>query len=144
MRHGKIENKSDFFLEQAIYNGFNGPSIFQRIPNAIDPILEPERDIKFLLFTRDNLEEPDTLSVSDISCLEDSHFNPDDPTKVLIHGWTDFGYTLWLQEAKKNYLSTGSYNVIIVDWSGGSFRDYLAAVRLTKQVRHILNVQKFF
>ena len=52
-----------------------------------------EKDVDFLLWTKDNPSEPDKLIIGNISVLGQSHFKPDLPTKILIHGFGDTGTT---------------------------------------------------
>ena len=52
-----------------------------------------EKDVDFLLWTKDNPSEPDKLIIGNISVLVQSHFKPDLPTKILIHGFGDTGTT---------------------------------------------------
>ena len=62
-------------------------TIFSRL----NGISEVEKEVDFLLWTKDNPTEPDKLKVGDVFSLHLSHFKADLPTKILIHGFEDTG-----------------------------------------------------
>ncbi|XP_012062618.1 PREDICTED: pancreatic lipase-related protein 2-like [Atta cephalotes] len=103
------------------------------IGNIIDIDFKAE-DINYELYTKDNKEQPVSLRVDDAIQLKDSPFNPEWPTKIIIHGWTESGNAFWLHDIRRNYLNVGNYNVICVDWFAGSTKEYLTSVKLTHQV----------
>lgn len=106
------------------------------LPNVFAPTLTLERDIGILLFTRKNPNEPAILKIGDIVSLKNVNFK-NVSTKIIIHGWTDSGKSIWVEEFRKNYLSVGDYNIIIIDWLPGASKEYLAATRVTRQVSKI-------
>lgn len=117
-------------------SSLNPTSIISNDP-AIGNIFELEfkaEDINYELYTKDNKEQSVSLRVGDATRLKESPFNPAWPTKIIIHGWTDNGNTFWLHDIRRNYLSVGDYNVICIDWSAGSSKEYLTSVKLTHQV----------
>ena len=61
-------------------------------------------------------------------------FDPIKPTKFIIHGFADTGYTKWLKEFAQELLDYGDYNVFRVDWGGGSRALYSDAVANTRVV----------
>ncbi|XP_040168742.1 pancreatic lipase-related protein 2-like [Anopheles arabiensis] len=84
----------------------------------------PERDTRFLLYTASNPEVPHVLRNGDIASIQSSPFNPNNPTRMIIHGW------LGTQDSEINRLTRsalffgGNYNVIYVDWSVGSLDEF--------------------
>ncbi|KYM77372.1 Pancreatic triacylglycerol lipase [Atta colombica] len=102
------------------------------IGNIIDIDFKAE-DINYELYTKNNKEQPVSLRVGDAIQLKDSPFNPEWPTKIIIHGWTESGNAFWLHDIRRNYLNVGNYNVICVDWFAGSTKEYLTSVKLTHQ-----------
>ncbi|XP_058801267.1 pancreatic lipase-related protein 2-like isoform X2 [Phymastichus coffea] len=96
-----------------------------------------DKGIGFYLFTRENPNEPVILDVDDIGSLRSANFNRSAPTKVLVHGWMDSGSSWWMHDFRRNYLNSGYYNVIIVDWSSGSSKEYLIAARFVKRVGYL-------
>lgn len=50
----------------------------------------PNSDIKFYLYTRKNAQDRQLIHVDETwekSNLTDSHFNPNDPSKIILHGY---------------------------------------------------------
>lgn len=106
------------------------------LPNLVDPVTE--REIGFFFYSKENPVEPVTLRIGDVASFKTYNFSVDKPMKVLIHGWTDTGSSTWMQDVRKNYLKVGDYNVVVVDWSVGSLKDYLTSSRLTRQVSKVM------
>ncbi|XP_042226917.1 pancreatic lipase-related protein 2-like isoform X2 [Homarus americanus] len=50
------------------------------------------------------------------------------PTKVIIHSYHENLNTPWVEELTEALLQYGDYNVIVVNWAGGSSTYYLQAV----------------
>lgn len=50
----------------------------------------PNPDIKFYLYTRKNQQDRQLIYIDETyekSNLSNSHFNPNDPTKIILHGY---------------------------------------------------------
>ena len=107
-----------------------------------DDLIISEQDVIFLLYTRDYPDEPVILKNGDITSLNSANFSITvSPVKLLIHGWTNSIRDSWMHEFREKYLSLGkNYNVILVDWTAISSKDYLIAARLTKGVSNIMFV----
>ena len=84
-------------------------SIFLTIFSRLNGISEVEKEVDFLLWTKDNPKEPDKLKVGDVFSLHLSHFKADLPTKILIHGFEDTGKTL-----TENWVSKQTFFVLIL------------------------------
>lgn len=110
-----------------------------------DPVYRPfnvypqERekiDTKFAFYTHVNPKREDVLKWSATPKeVAQTHFNATRWTKVLVHGWVDtifFGQ--WMKELKEAFLVVGDYNVIIVDWRGGTGLPYMQATANTRLV----------
>lgn len=83
----------------------------------------------FLLYSRSNPTDHDVLATGDKKKLEASNFDPDRPTKIIIHGFLDnLQLSDWMIKMKTELLMEGNYNVIIVDWSCGNGLPYNKAV----------------
>lgn len=104
------------------------------LSGVLDPIVVPEKDIIFQLFTKTNSDEAYMMNLNDSENLKQSGFNSSLLTKIIIHGWTDSSQTPWLREIRTNYLNTGDYNVILINWLAGSVKEYSAAAKVTRQV----------
>ncbi|XP_072397734.1 pancreatic triacylglycerol lipase-like [Diabrotica undecimpunctata] len=103
----------------------------------------PENDITFYLFHRSNLSTPYQLLIGDTYLLQNSKFDPQLSTKIIIHGWTHDKDTPWVQELKDVLATSGSWNVIVVDWGPLSHSLYVE-VRVhnyvvTKQVKTFMH-----
>ncbi|XP_045606824.1 pancreatic triacylglycerol lipase-like [Procambarus clarkii] len=75
-------------------------------------------DVRFLLWTKSNSGDGAYYEVvlDDSGSLNGSPLNANDPTVVLIHGFSSSGDSGWPVDAKTELLKQGSYNVISVDW----------------------------
>jgi len=93
-----------------------------------------EDDIHFWLFTRGNgLDHPKEIELNLLS-LAASGFNPLNPTRIIIHGFTCEGISFGRPFAEA-YLEVGDYNVISVDWERlAEWTDYFGAAVRTKFV----------
>lgn len=50
----------------------------------------PDSEVRFYLYTRSNVDEKQLISINDTwesSNLSSSYFNPQNPTKIIIHGF---------------------------------------------------------
>ncbi|XP_073819401.1 uncharacterized protein [Musca autumnalis] len=80
------------------------------------------------------------LQLYNARALRQSHFNPFNPTRILIHGWLG-GSTAGLYNTLiPELLSTPNmtYNVITVDWGRGAIADYITASYRVKRVGKVL------
>lgn len=77
---------------------------------------DPATDIVFNLYTLQNIETPETVTVSGQPL---QNFNPSLITRFIIHDWWLCPQQM-LKEIKDAYLSQGSFNVITVDWTRGT------------------------
>lgn len=75
-------------------------------------------DIQLNLYTNlDGGSTPYRLRVNDTDNLNRSGYNPEHPTKILIHGFGGNGQNGVIIHTKDAYLAKGNYNIIGVDWS---------------------------
>jgi len=73
-------------------------------------------EVKIYIWTSRNKLEYQTVSIGDTEGLKRAGFNPDYPVKVMIHGFSDRAITSWTDRLRKDYFSTGNYNIFTVDW----------------------------
>ncbi|KAH8358952.1 hypothetical protein KR093_003445, partial [Drosophila rubida] len=83
--------------------------------------------VAFYLYTRSNPTSGQSISTSG-SSVSDSHFNKNNPTRFVIHGWTQSYTDSMNTEITKAWLSKGDYNIIVVDWSRARSVDYASSV----------------
>ncbi|KAG0442898.1 hypothetical protein HPB47_015504 [Ixodes persulcatus] len=92
---------------------------------------------RFLLYTRRNPTQPDTLLWnSDPDSLRDTYFDPERLTKFYIHGFMQVGKfpDYPIARMRDELLEVGDFNVIAVDWSKASLFDYVHASANTRIV----------
>merc|ERR1712002_619017 len=99
---------------------------------------------RFLLHTRENRGETrDTYLTADKDVIDASTFDPTKPIKFITHGFIDTGFCKWLMELTRAFLFHGDYNVIRVDWGGGSLPMYYSASANTRvvglEIAHLVN-----
>ncbi|KAK0175384.1 hypothetical protein PV327_009136 [Microctonus hyperodae] len=107
--------------------------------------LEASRDnVTFYLFTRSNRDTGYILKINDGDNLNTSPFNSVRPTKYIVHGWTDSAETPWVVKIRQYYLDLDDYNIIAVDWSPISKRDYPTATRYAPSIGKIIGDMLIF
>lgn len=88
---------------------------------------DPEVDIIFTLFTRNN-REGQVIRWDDPSWIPGSTFNPANPTKITVHGWNGGATSRVNGVVHEHLFRVGEFNCITVDWSvGASTNNYIAA-----------------
>lgn len=95
------------------------------------PSNRSEINTQFILYTESSPTVGQTLVASDPQSIFNSDFDPNRPTKFIIHGFIDSSRMKWVSEMRDELLHRGNLNVIVVDWSGGSkllFKYHQAAV----------------
>jgi len=102
-------------------------------------VLPADRDkinTRFIQYSRENSgdNDGDFLKAGDRFLLAESTFNPNRPTKMISHGFLENGFVTWINDMRREYLINGDYNVIQIDWGGGSFLPYSLATANTRVV----------
>ncbi|XP_058833101.1 pancreatic lipase-related protein 2-like [Topomyia yanbarensis] len=93
-----------------------------------DPLFDPENDMSFHLFTRNNPSSAQFLVIGNPASIAGSNFNPAHPTRFTIHGWGSSANDGMNSAIRDRLLAMGEYNVIYVDWSiGAASPDYAVA-----------------
>ncbi|XP_054152598.1 pancreatic triacylglycerol lipase-like [Oppia nitens] len=94
---------------------------------------------KFLLYTRQNQDSPQTIKQGDQQAIKSSHFDGKKQTKFIIHGFFDNQIVgQWMRDLKTEFLKSSDCNVFLVDWSGGNGMPYVQATANTKVVGPVL------
>ena len=65
-----------------------------------------------------------------------STYNRSNPTKILIHGFSDKGLTSWVKTFKKKYLERYDANVISVDWEPLARYKYSPEIKISIPLLH--------
>lgn len=103
-------------------------------PFNVFPLPRQVIDTKFELYTHKNREKPQMLIAQKNWTIENSNFDPRKETKVIIHGFIDTPLSSWVKEMKRELLKHADWNVIVVDWAGGSLPLYTQATANTRLV----------
>lgn len=116
-----------------------------QVPNTPTPFFSAKDDVRFELFTPSNPTEAHLLLLDNSTTVENSHFNPEYPTRILVHGWNSEG--LLTPRFAEAYLVIGKHkvNFIALNWQKGSDTlDYFAARNRVKEVaKHLANFIDF-
>ncbi|KAL7299142.1 hypothetical protein TKK_0007742 [Trichogramma kaykai] len=103
-------------------------------PLNVFPLPREVINTRFILYTNENPTEGQVLIVGKDKSIKRSNFNSKKKTKFIIHGFIDTPLSNWVKEMRNELLKHGDYNVIIVDWAGGSLPLYTQATANTRLV----------
>ncbi|GLH06117.1 Phospholipase A1 1 [Gryllus bimaculatus] len=103
-------------------------------PFNVFPLPREVIDTKFVLYTRRNPNEGQVMRARSDSSIRKSNFDPKKPTKFIIHGFIDTPLSTWVKEMRRELVKHGDWNVIVVDWAGGSLPLYTQATANTRLV----------
>lgn len=98
-------------------------------------------DLRFLYYNRTSRDEGIVLNhFSGAGMLKRVGFDPDLPTEIFIHGFSEASPGQSGEAIKNAYMSIGDYNIILIDWSTMStFPWYSQAKSNVKFVAKILS-----
>lgn len=82
--------------------------------------------VTFYLYTQDNPENEQIIKASKKS-IDASNFNPENPTRVSIHGWRSSKIDYINYGVRDAWLAKGDYNFIFVDWGRARSLDYASS-----------------
>lgn len=117
---GCITTDSDFF--HPIHRPVNLP-----------PYPREQINVLFTVHTRED-REGTVVEALDLPKIANTTFTPERMTKILIHGFLDGSFVTWMLDMVRNLLAYDDYNVVTVDWSGGSRALYSQATANTRLV----------
>ncbi|KAK3612366.1 hypothetical protein CHS0354_011086 [Potamilus streckersoni] len=112
------------------------------------PASPDKLDTKFRLFTRQNLNDTmfQMLSAYDVTSIQNSSFDPDKQTKMVVHGYRNNGLSNWMKIMKNELLKAGEFNVILCDWENGAYGQYQQAALNARvvgaEIAKLINVLK--
>ena len=78
-----------------------------RLDHPVESTANVEDQVDFLLWTRQNPDVADKLVLNNLTALQQSHFQKDLPTRILIHGYGDTGTTGWVKNVRDAYFIKG-------------------------------------
>ncbi|ETN66991.1 lipase [Anopheles darlingi] len=85
-----------------------------------EPHFTAATDTIFRLYTRSNRNTPQVIGLGDAGSLSASSFNAGHPTRFIIHGWNNDGFSEVNMILRDAWLDRGDFNVITVDWGVGA------------------------
>ncbi|XP_050347141.1 pancreatic triacylglycerol lipase-like [Nymphalis io] len=97
---------------------------------VVPPLICPNKNITFWLYTRANENNPHELKVSDTDSIASAPWVKNSPIKVLIHGYTGHKDFSPNTEIRPAYMECCNYNIITVDYNKIALEPcYLQATR---------------
>ncbi|EDS41787.1 pancreatic triacylglycerol lipase [Culex quinquefasciatus] len=92
------------------------------VPEQQEPekLFIPAQDTIFRLYSRSNPLAPQVLVLNNPASVTASDFNPARPTRFIIHGWNNDGFSEVNTILTNAWLTRGDFNVITVDWGVGA------------------------
>lgn len=103
-------------------------------PFNVFPLPREVIDTRFYLFTRKNPLEGQTLKAGMEKTILKSNFDAKKETKFIVHGFIDTPLSSWVKEMRRELLIHSDWNVVVVDWAGGSLPLYTQATANTRLV----------
>ncbi|XP_030573582.1 phospholipase A1 [Drosophila novamexicana] len=98
--------------------------------------------VTFYLYTKSNMYSPQEIKATK-SSISASNFNPNNPTRFTIHGWTSSADDYVNYGIRDAWFSHGDMNMITVDWGRARSVDYassvLAVPGVGEQVADLIN-----
>ncbi|KAJ8915788.1 hypothetical protein NQ315_004600 [Exocentrus adspersus] len=102
----------------------------------------PENEVTFFLYHRSNPTKENQIFIGDKESIHRSRFEPELPTRIIIHGWTHGKNVPAFVEMREVMARAHLGNVILVDWAPLSHVIYVEArvhnVVVAKQVTNLL------
>ncbi|XP_047029091.1 pancreatic triacylglycerol lipase-like [Helicoverpa zea] len=95
----------------------------------LDEIERNPANNQYLLFTRRNPRNAQTLRINNANSITSSNFNARVPTVVIAHGWLSNQHTDINPTIRDAYLGKSDVNVIVLDWRRLALSDYATAAR---------------
>lgn len=80
---------------------------------SVEPRSVPEEDVVFILHTRANPTVGQVIT-NNVASIQNSNFNPNNPTRVTIHGWLGTSGSEVNVGVNSAYFQLGDFNVRIL------------------------------
>nr|XP_022314804.1 pancreatic triacylglycerol lipase-like [Crassostrea virginica]XP_022314805.1 pancreatic triacylglycerol lipase-like [Crassostrea virginica] len=134
-----IGPSSGFFLNEVkkiCYGDLGCFSIDDPFDNTLGFLPESPEDIHFdlTLYTRNNSQIGVQLGYNNTTSVSSSSFNPNIPTKIVIHGYMSDAFEPWVLNISNLLLKKEDCNVIAVNWKNGASKIYPQSAANTRVV----------
>ncbi|XP_068155880.1 phospholipase A1-like [Drosophila tropicalis] len=83
--------------------------------------------VTFYLYTQSNRDWAQEITASS-SSISNSYFNPNNPTRITIHGWSSSKDEFINYGVRDAWFTKGDMNMIAVDWGRARSVDYASSV----------------
>ncbi|XP_050298571.1 phospholipase A1 member A-like isoform X2 [Anthonomus grandis grandis] len=123
----ELENNTSELFEISPLNPNDETVLGTQVVEVIDP---DGPEVQFVLFPRNST--PYLLRYENQEALNNSEFDPSNPTKIITHGFMSSIKNDVVTLIKDAYLETSSYNIIGMDWSALCHTEYVSAMRGAK------------
>lgn len=84
------------------------------IEMEVEPAFDPLNDIVYHLFTRRNPTQSQVISYTNMDSVRNSNWNPNNPVRLVIHGWNGGLSTSMNGFMTRDLLARDDHNVIVV------------------------------
>ncbi|XP_050350410.1 pancreatic triacylglycerol lipase-like [Nymphalis io] len=96
--------------------------------NILEDVYRNPANNQYLLYTRRNPSNAQTLRINNAASITSSNFNARLPTVVIVHGWLSNQNTNINPVIRDAYLRKSDVNVIVMDWRRLALSTYPTAV----------------
>ncbi|XP_069170599.1 pancreatic triacylglycerol lipase isoform X1 [Procambarus clarkii] len=111
-------------------------------PLNLPPYTREEIHVVFTVYSKED-SLGTSLEATNLTKVHNTTFNHKRKTKILIHGFLDNSGVTWMLDMVRALLQYEDFNVVTVDWSGGSQSLYSQATANTRvvglEVAHFIN-----
>ncbi|XP_071528841.1 pancreatic triacylglycerol lipase-like isoform X2 [Panulirus ornatus] len=111
-------------------------------PLNLPPNRREEINVLLTVHSRED-KEGTVVEAVNVSQVLNTSFSPWRKTKIIIHGFLETNTETWMWDMVRALLVYGDFNVVTVDWSGGSQALYSQATANTRvvglEVAHFIN-----
>lgn len=94
--------------------------LLRNLTESIDPLFDAYRDVRILLSTRQNINNPQQLQFRNLQSVQNSFYNRVRTTRVLIHGFWEDDTSDISTETSAELLRYYDSNILFIDWSEGA------------------------
>ncbi|XP_023219895.1 lipase member H-like [Centruroides sculpturatus] len=110
-----------------------------RRPISLFPLHPDVLDVQFLLMTRKNPDIYQKLRAGNNNSFVISNFEEGKPVKMIVHGYSEDGFQIWIKDLIRELLTAEDSNIISVDWRVGAGPPYTQATANARAVGVVIS-----